>query len=113
MDMRKISYFLAVCEELNFTRAAKRCKVAQPSLSAAIQRLEKEFGGRLFVRGVTGVQLTRLGHAVRPHFEKINQKVEFVRKTFPTTRLSVQMSSDGTRKLKSATCRSHGRVRLS
>jgi len=83
MDMRKIAYFLAVCEELNFTRAARRCNVAQPSLSAAIQRLEKEVGGRLFVRNVTGVQLTRLGHAVRPHFKKIIQHTEFLRKAFP------------------------------
>jgi len=60
MDMRKIAYFLAVCEELNFTRAARRCNVAQPSLSAAIKRFEKELGGQLFVRSVTGLQLTRL-----------------------------------------------------
>ncbi|HKD24749.1 MAG TPA: LysR family transcriptional regulator [Xanthobacteraceae bacterium] len=83
MDVRKIAYFLAVCEELNFTRAARRCNVAQPSLSAAIQRLEKELGGQLFVRSVTGVQLTCLGYAVRPHFEKIIQHTEFLRKAFP------------------------------
>jgi len=83
MDVRKIAYFLAVCEELNFTRAARRCNVAQPSLSAAIQRLEKELGGPLFVRSVTGAQLTRLGYAVRPHFEKIIQHTEFLRKAFP------------------------------
>jgi LysR family transcriptional regulator, hydrogen peroxide-inducible genes activator len=83
MDMRQIAYFLAVCEELNFTRAARRCNVAQPSLSAAIQRLEKELGGQLFVRSVTGVQLTRLGHAARPQFEKIVEHTEFLKKAFP------------------------------
>src|SRR5215475_14701342 len=83
MDVRKIAYFLAVCEELNFTRAARRCNVAQPSLSKAIQRLEKELGGQLFVRSVTGIQLTRLGHAVRPRFEQIIQHTEFLPKAFP------------------------------
>jgi LysR family transcriptional regulator, hydrogen peroxide-inducible genes activator len=81
--MRQIAYFLAVCEELNFTRAARRCNVAQPSLSAAIQRLEKELGGQLFVRSVTGAQLTRLGHAARPQFEKIIKHTEFLKKAFP------------------------------
>jgi len=95
MDMRKIAYFLAVCEELNFTRAARRCNVAQPSLSAAIQRLEKEVGGRLFVRNVTGVQLTRLGHAVRPHFEKIIQYTEFLRKAFPKGPTAGRMRTPG------------------
>ena len=41
MDVRKIAYFLAVCEELNFTRAARRCNVAQPSLSAPLKDLKR------------------------------------------------------------------------
>jgi LysR family transcriptional regulator, hydrogen peroxide-inducible genes activator len=88
VEIHQIKYFLAVCEELSFTRAAKRCNVAQPSLSAAIQRLEKELGGRLFVRAVTGVQLTHLGRAVRPHFKKINQHAELVRSIFSSIQRS-------------------------
>ena len=48
MEMHQVRYFLAVAEELNFTRAAEKCNVSQPSLSRAIQLLEEEFGGKLF-----------------------------------------------------------------
>ena len=82
VEMQQIKYFLAACEERSFTRAARRCNVAQPSLSTAIRRLEKALGGRLFVRSATGLRLTALGEAVRPHFEKIIRKAEFVRKKF-------------------------------
>ncbi len=57
----QISYFLALCEEQSFTRAARRCGVAQPSLTRAIQELESECGGPLFERGKSNVSLTRLG----------------------------------------------------
>ena len=50
MQMHQIRYFLALCEERNFTRAAKRSGVAQPSLTNAILALERELGGRLFQR---------------------------------------------------------------
>ena len=42
MEMNQVRYFLALSETLNFTRAAERCNVAQPSLTAAIKKLEAE-----------------------------------------------------------------------
>jgi len=79
MEMQQVIYFLAACEELSFTRAAKRCSVSQPSLSIAMQGLERELGGHLFVRGVSGVSLTKLGRAVLPHLEQIRAHAESVR----------------------------------
>jgi hypothetical protein len=50
MQMHQVQYFLALCEELNFTRAGRRCGVSQPSLTIAIRALERELGGALFER---------------------------------------------------------------
>ncbi len=50
MQMQQIHYFLVLCQELSFTRAARRCGVAQPSLTTAIGALERDLGGALFHR---------------------------------------------------------------
>src|SRR5271156_5886686 len=50
MEMHQVRYFLAVADELNFTRASEQCNVTQPSLSRAIKLLEEELGGPLFRR---------------------------------------------------------------
>lgn len=71
MEMHQVRYFLAVCETLNFTRAAERCFVSQPSLTQAIKKLEDELGGTLFLRERGRVALTALGEALRPSFEQI------------------------------------------
>ena len=73
MEMQHIRYFLALCEEQNFTRAAKRCGVAQPSLTRAIKRLEKELGGLLFERSRKTTELTTFGRAMHPHFTEIER----------------------------------------
>jgi DNA-binding transcriptional LysR family regulator len=69
MEMHQIRYFLAVAEELNFTRAAEKCHVAQPSLTRAIKLLEEEMGGALFHRERANTHLTELGRSVRPHLQ--------------------------------------------
>lgn len=66
-----LHYFLAVCNDLNFTRAAKRRNVSQPSLTRAIQLLEKEFGGYLFRPKEVQHRANRLGKLVRPYLEGI------------------------------------------
>jgi DNA-binding transcriptional LysR family regulator len=67
MDLRQLSYFVAVAEEGQFTRAAERVSVAQPAVSAQIGRLERELGERLFHRDPRSVMLTPAGDALLPH----------------------------------------------
>jgi DNA-binding transcriptional LysR family regulator len=64
--MHQVRYFLAVADELNFTRAAEKCNVAQPSLTRAIRQLEAELGGDLFRRERPHAQLTALGERMHP-----------------------------------------------
>lgn len=71
MELHQARYFLALCDSLNFTRAAEACGVAQPSLTKAIQRLEDELGGPLFRRERGLSHLTDLGRLMRPHCEAL------------------------------------------
>ncbi|MGA9498732.1 MAG: LysR family transcriptional regulator [Pseudolabrys sp.] len=80
METNQVRYFLALCEENNFTRAAKRCGVSQPSVSNAIRRLEEEFGGDLFHRTKNGAKLSPLGLAIRPYLDQINECAEGARR---------------------------------
>ena len=81
MEMHQIRYFLAVCETLNFTRAAEACNVSQPSLTRAIKGLEDELGGPLFRRERNNTHLTGLGEMMRPHLTQVMQQGggEFIR----------------------------------
>ena len=81
MDFNQVRYFLALADTLNFTRAAERCYVSQPSLTQAIKRLEVELGGELIHRDGKDTELTELGKSIRAHFEKIDRTRHLVRST--------------------------------
>jgi DNA-binding transcriptional LysR family regulator len=74
MDFKQLRYFLAVAEELNFTRAAHQVGIAQPPLSAQIRALEDELGATLFTRDKRRVALTPAGEAMARHARQILQQ---------------------------------------
>ena len=80
MKLRHLHYFLVLSEELNFTRAARHCKVSQPSLSNGIKSLERKLGGRL-VNREKPISLTAFGKNVRPYLQRALANIEKARKS--------------------------------
>jgi DNA-binding transcriptional LysR family regulator len=74
MEMHQVRYFRALCDELNFSRAAAKCNVSQPSLTRAIHNLEQEFGGHLFHRERTKTHLSELGRVVKPFIDQVYEQ---------------------------------------
>lgn len=67
MELRQLEYFLAVADELSFTRAARRLFAAQSTVSAGIRALERELGAPLFTRAPTGVRTTPFADRILSH----------------------------------------------
>lgn len=79
MELHQVRYFLAVCAERNFTRAANKCHVTQPSLTRTIKLLEAEFGGLLFHRLRPSIAPTELGKVVHSYLQSIWDQAAAVR----------------------------------
>lgn len=69
----ELEYFVEVSYSLNFSRASERLGISQPSLSMAMQRLEKSIGASLFIRHKQGVTLTQAGKQLLLHVRQLMQ----------------------------------------
>ena len=66
MDITQLKYFIALAQTLNFSEAARRCGITQPSMSHNIGELEKQLGAPLFVRSKKSVSITEAGRELLP-----------------------------------------------
>ena len=82
MDFRALRYFIAVYEEHSFSAAAKRCFVAQPSISGAVQQLEAELECALFVRHSKGITPTTEGTELYPKACQVLSDVAEIKRQF-------------------------------
>lgn len=76
MELRQLQYVLQIAKELNFSRAAEKLHIAQPSLSQQLAKLEKELGVLLFQRSTNAVELTYAGSVFVEKAQKIVDMVE-------------------------------------
>jgi LysR family cyn operon transcriptional activator len=76
LDYRLLVYFLAVCEELHFTKAAEKLGISQPTLSQQIRLLEDRVGSPLFQRIGKKIYVTEAGEILRKHSRNIFHELE-------------------------------------
>src|SRR6476619_2749415 len=79
MDVRQLEYFVAVAEELSFTRAAARCHVVQSALSYQIARLERENAVVLFERTSRSVRLAPGGDLLLVRARRVLAELDLAR----------------------------------
>ncbi|WP_059052629.1 LysR family transcriptional regulator [Paenibacillus senegalimassiliensis] len=79
MELRQLQYTLQIAEEKNFSRAADKLHIAQPSLSQQLSKLEQELGVKLFQRNTSTVELTYAGASFIEHAQRIMDAVAELR----------------------------------
>ena len=79
MEVHQLRYVCAIADAGNFSRAAERCQITQPSLSQQVLKLEEDLGARLFDRLGRSVRITDAGRAFLPHARAILEQMEIAR----------------------------------
>jgi DNA-binding transcriptional LysR family regulator len=97
MELRQLRHFVAVADELNFTRAAEHCNITQPALTRSIEALEDELGVILFDRSKRQIQLTASGQSFLEDARKtlgyVHRATQNVQRSSQRQHLSVGLSS--------------------
>jgi LysR family hydrogen peroxide-inducible transcriptional activator len=92
MELHQLRYVCTIAETNSFSRAAERCRIAQPSLSQQVLKLEEELGAKLFDRLGRCVRLTEAGRAFLPHARTILNQLEMARSSVADTYADVRGS---------------------
>jgi len=79
VDIKQLHYFIAVSEHMNFSKAAERLHISQPSLSNAIKKLEQEIGSPLLERNTRNLQLTEAGELLFERAKVIVKNMEVLK----------------------------------
>jgi LysR family hydrogen peroxide-inducible transcriptional activator len=91
MEICQVRYFLAICQERNFTRAAEHCGVSQPTITKSIRVLERQLGGALFSR--KPVELTERGRVVRPYLRHLVEAADLALMALRENQVCAMMGS--------------------
>lgn len=92
MEFHQLKYICAIADTGNFSRAAERCHVAQPSLSQQVLKLEEDLGAKLFDRLGRSVRLTEAGRAFLPYARSILQQMDAARTDVEDKRTDIRGS---------------------
>lgn len=77
MELRQLEYFMALCDELHFTKTAEKLRIGQPTLSYQMKALEDELGVRLFDRLGKKIAITEAGEILLEHCRKVFEHLKF------------------------------------
>ncbi|BAQ10681.1 transcriptional regulator [Bacillus sp. OxB-1] len=88
MDLRQLTYFVTVVEQMSFSKAAQKLHISQPSLSNAIKNLEEEVGFRILERSTRNLDLTESGKILYKRALRILLEMKIVEKEMQEVRLT-------------------------